>query len=80
MRISVKKNDPGFNPAKCLVYLDGEDITQECHTADEEEGKVWVNKKNADGKYFIESCPCCGTPNAVVAEEVLVGDVKVVLL
>ena len=49
MRLSVIKNDPGYQPDayNYEVFLDGERI-QHCFTADTDQGLVWVYYK---GKY-----------------------------
>jgi len=44
MRMSVKQDDPGYHKhAKdYTVFIDQKEI-KECHTADEELGKAWIN-------------------------------------
>jgi hypothetical protein len=44
MRLSMDKDDPGYDPARGIhakVLLDGVEV-KDCVTADEELGKVWV--------------------------------------
>lgn len=76
MRISVCKDDPGYDDrafGRCKVFLDGADITQHCYTADEEEGKVWCRKVNEVGASFID--PATGK----CANEVFTGKVEIFL-
>lgn len=52
MRLSVIKTDPGYNVASqmCRVYLDGEDVSCLCFTADEELGEAHCYVEDKDGK------------------------------
>jgi hypothetical protein len=54
MRISVKKDDPGYHPLahKCQPYLNGEKL-RHCFTADEEKGEVFVYMLDENGKHFL---------------------------
>ena len=56
MRLSVRKQDPGFNPhlsMRAQVLLDGTDVTDRCFTADEDAGKVWLFVKDENGKFVL---------------------------
>ena len=57
----------------CKVFVDGVDVTNNCYTADEEEGKAWCRKSNELGNRFID--PATGE----VANEVLTGKVEIFL-
>lgn len=54
MRISVRKDDPGYRPwaVRCSVLLDGERVG-DCHTADEELGAVWVSCRDGYGRLML---------------------------
>lgn len=56
MRLSLRKNDPGYHPEAfgAEVYLDGQ-IVNGCFTADEEKGEVFVLKRNTLGEYTINA-------------------------
>ncbi len=57
MRLSVRENDPGYNweeATKCNVFVDGENITDICFTADEELGIAYVYKLNSEGKKYYD--------------------------
>lgn len=76
MRLSVRKDDSGYNPEaldNCRSFVDGVDVTARCYTADEEEGKAWCFKLNELGQKFID--PETNEP----AVEVLSGEVIIVL-
>ncbi len=75
MRLSVKKDDPGFDAdtQHCQIFVDGLDVTARCYTADEEEGKAWCFKHNELGEVFCD--PATDKP----AAEVLSGKVVIVL-
>jgi len=75
MRLSVRKDDPGYDVAAqhCQVFVDGIDVTVRCHTADEEEGKAWCFKHNELGRPFRDPA----TDEA--AQEVLAGEVVILL-
>ena len=77
MRISVRKDDPGFHPKamQCTIFVDGVDVTNRCYTADEEQGKAWCFKHNKENRPFLDP----DTPNKVAAE-VLTGKVVIILL
>ncbi len=47
MRVSAKKNDPGYvkNPFDYKVFLNGIEI-QDCFTADEEQGIAYIYKRD----------------------------------
>lgn len=78
MRLSIREEDPGYNDdatRHCRVLLDGVDVTGRCHTADEEEGKVWCYKWNAEGKPFVDP----DHPDKGAVEEILTGKVLIVL-
>jgi hypothetical protein len=36
------------------VYLDGVDITDHCHWANDETGEAYVFRVDADGKYYLD--------------------------
>ena len=71
MRVSARREDPGYSTKAyhCQVTVDGINVTNKCHTADEEKGIAWCNKLNANGQPYIE--------NNAVAEEILHGKVKI---
>lgn len=76
MRLSICKDDPGYDleaSFSCRVYLDGEDVTFRCFTADEEEGTVWLNKHNDAGESFVDQS------TGRIAKETLSGKVEIVL-
>lgn len=75
MRISIRKDDPGYHPMayKCEAYLDGVKLRR-CFTADEEKGEVYCYEEDENGKIFIDpEKPDC------IKEIVLYGKVKVVV-
>jgi hypothetical protein len=55
MRASVRESDPGYSKDanQCTVYLDGEDVSKICFTADEELGCVWVYQTGPDGMHLL---------------------------
>ena len=72
MRLSVRRDDPGYNfylARNCSIFVYGEDITEACHTADEEKGMVWCYKRNAEGNKYVEGDR--------VAEIVMQGKVEI---
>lgn len=76
MRLSIYEDDPGYDRralGSCKVFVDGVDVTDNCYTADEEEGKAWCRKRNELGNTFID--PATGE----VANEVLTGRVEIFL-
>ena len=75
MRLSVRKEDAGYDPDTCMhakVFVDGEEVSSRCFTADEEEGKAWCYKLNDEGEKFVRD-------GIKIAEEVLTGEVKIVM-
>ena len=77
MRLSVRKDDPGFNQEAtlhCSIFVNGVNVTERCHTADEEEGKAWCFKHNELGRPFTDP----NFPDRAV-EEVLTGKVIILL-
>ena len=78
MRVSVRKDDRGYHPeAKAFAFkilLDGTDMTMHCHTADEEEGRLYRYATNDFGEKYID--PVTDRP----AEEVLYGRVEIIEL
>lgn len=75
MRLSIREDDPGYDPRAikdCKAFVDGVEVTERCHTADEEEGKVWCFKHNEIGQPFIDQA------TGKTAEEILIG--KVIIL
>ena len=72
MRVSIRKEDPGYNLAvayTCTILLDGKDITLNCFTADEEKGIAMCYKRNSEGKVYID--------NEKLAEEILYGEIEI---
>jgi len=56
MRLSVKKDDPGYHEKarwEHQPYLDGKKVDH-CFTADEEMGCVWCHKVGEDGKILVD--------------------------
>ena len=53
MRLSVRKTDPGYHSRAfgAVVYLNGQ-IINDCFTADEEKGEVFLLKRDSDGAYM----------------------------
>lgn len=76
MRISAKRHDPGYHPSAdrggFQVLLDGYDVTPFCHTADEEEGRVYGYALDPNGHRYTDSVT--GFP----AEVVYSGEVEIV--
>ena len=77
MRLSVREGDPGYKfmalTSSCTVLLNGVDVTKQCHTADEEEGKVWRVLHDQFGRSYMDR----KTGN--VAEEMLSGKVEIII-
>ena len=76
MRLSVRKDDPGYDAEAlkdCRAFVDGIEVTDRCVTADEEEGKAWCFKHNEEGRAFVDDAT--GNP----AEEILTGDVVIMI-
>lgn len=77
MRLSVRESDPGYNhevTRHCSIFVDGVNVTERCHTADEEEGKAWCFKCNELGQKLVDP----DFPDRA-AEEVLTGKVLILL-
>jgi len=56
MRKSVKKNDKGYDPYAGMhyeVWLNGLKV-DDCFTADEESGEVWIYVKDNEGWFIID--------------------------
>lgn len=55
MRISVRKDDPGFHPldSLCEVFLDGQRL-RGCFTADEEAGEAHCYVEGDDGRPVLD--------------------------
>ena len=76
MRVSVRKDDPGYDPIltlDCKVLVDGVDVTNRCYTADEEKGTAWCYKLNDEKQKFYDSV----TDEA--AQETLHGKVEIIV-
>lgn len=78
MRVSVRKSDPGYHPMASQfgfkILLDGQDMTMHCHTADEEEGRLYCYAVNSEGYHYVD--PVTDRP----AEVTLCGNVVIVPL
>ncbi len=76
MRVSVRASDPGFDPRTLKggfkILLDGNDVTMLCHTADEEEGRVYGYCVDDEGLKYVD--PITDRP----AERVLYGNVEII--
>ena len=56
MRKSVKKDDKGYDPNAAMnyeVWLNGLKV-DDCFTADEESGEVWVHVKDNEGRLVLD--------------------------
>jgi len=76
MRLSIRDNDPGYNMTeamKCNVFVDEENVTDRCFTADEELGEAYVYKSGPDGKAYYDKL------TGGVPEETLTGKVEIKL-
>ncbi len=76
MRLSVDKDDPGYDSdalQNCKAFIDGVEITERCYTADEEEGKAWCFKLNELGNKFIDEA------TGEAAKEILIGEVIIMV-
>ena len=78
MRLSVREDDPGFDFDACNdkllhIFLDGRDICEVCHTADEELGEAHVFKLDDRGLKYIDP-----ENNTQAAQEVLFGKVQII--
>jgi hypothetical protein len=71
MRVSVKKDDPGYREDawRFHVLLDGKQLDC-CFTADEDLGEAWVWEKGADGLLVVKD-------NQPVVKR-LTGEVKLI--
>ncbi len=72
MRVSLREEDPGYNPAvvgTCSILVDGKDVTSRCFTADDEKGIAMCYKHNSEGKPYID--------NEKIAEEILYGEIEI---
>ncbi|KKL12373.1 hypothetical protein LCGC14_2536410 [marine sediment metagenome] len=77
MRLSVRKDDPGFDYAKacnCKIVVDGDDVTSICYTADEEKGMAWCLALNSDGENYVDEA------TGETAEVILQGKVEIIIL
>lgn len=78
MRVSVRKNDPGYHPMASQfgfkILLNGEDMTCRCHTADEEEGRLYCYDVNDNGHMYIDQL------TQLPAEVTLYGKVEIIPL
>ena len=76
MRISVRKADPGYHPMAVnggfKITVDGTDVTALCHTADEEEGRVWGYALNEDGHKYVDQA------TGFAAECIMSGEVEII--
>jgi len=75
MRVSVRKSDPGYpnyRPGQ-RSFLNGEEVTFRCFTADEELGEVHVYKLSERGLPYYDA------DKDEVPWEVLRGEVRIVL-
>ena len=74
MRVSVRKNDPGFNKKAfgSKAYLNGEFVS-DCFTADEETGEVFFFLRNEKGELYVDET------GEEVAHGMKTGNVKIVL-
>ncbi len=76
MRLSIREGDPGYNwkeSIKCKIFVDGEDITDRCFTADEELGEAYVYKPGPDGKAYYDRL------TNSIPQETLTGKVEIKL-
>ncbi len=75
MRVSVKQDDPGYANYKPgqRSFLNGEEVTFRCFTADEEVGEVHVYKLSERGLPYDDA------DKDEVHWEVLRGEVRIVL-
>ena len=75
MRVSVRENDPGYvnyKPGQ-RSFLNGEEVTFRCFTADEELGEVHVYKLSERGAPYYDA------ERDEVPWEILHGEVRIVL-
>jgi len=77
MRLSVRKNDPGYNPRlarKAHVFLNGESMdTSKVFCVDEELGEVHVHETDENGKLIIIGEPM----HQELKTKILKGKVKI---
>jgi len=84
MRVSVKKNDPGYSnySHRFKVFLNGEELKY-CFTADEELGMVWVHdiekfRADVDKNKFLKHDKNGNITNRVdIKSKVLIGNVEI---
>lgn len=77
MRVSARRDDPGYQVDACWAYkilLDGEDVTTGCHTADEEKGMVIGYCVDASGQPYLDEA------TGFAAEQTMYGKVEIVKL
>lgn len=81
MRLSVCKEDSGYNPLACRnvkIFFDNIEVTNRCHTADDESGTVWLYLEDDEGKKY--TIPSDDFEYSVcVAQEMLRGNVEIKL-
>ena len=73
MRISIRKNDTGYNPiaSKCVIMNDGEEV-KECFTCDEELGIAYCFDVNDKGETYL-------TEDKQSVQEIEIhGDMKII--
>jgi len=72
MRISVKKNDPGFSPDHYLyvVYFN-EQLLNNCFTADTKLNKAWVYLVDENNNFILDE-------NGKVQTTYLCGDIRII--
>jgi len=52
----VRADDP--DTADVRVFVDGEDVTELCNSADSDEGWAWVYRTNSDGQRYVVCANC----------------------
>ena len=75
MRLSIHKDDVGYDLEKCkncVILLDGIDITDKCFTADEEKGLAYCYMHNDDGRPYLDKF-------GNLATEAFSGEVRIIL-
>ena len=75
MRVSVRENDAGYVNYRLgqRSFLNGEEVTFKCFTADEERGEVHVFKLNERGVPYYDP------REDEIPWEILRGEVRIVL-
>ena len=71
MRKSVCEDDSGFDNRRYKVFVDDKEVTNRCHTADEEEGVAYCYALNAEGNKYVDH------KTGDVARETLHGKVRI---